>query len=76
MFERFSPKNRIVAVVIALALLLSFVLRWYVFKIEWYLNLILLVISGSVMVISWLFFSRLHTYLNSIFPYERGILIS
>lgn len=75
MLERFSPKTRIVAGVIALLLTISFVMRWYVFGIQWQVNIVLLVISGSVMVISWLFFSRLHTYLNDVFPYERGIML-
>jgi sensor histidine kinase YesM len=50
-------------------------MRWYVFGIEWQVNLVLLVISGSVMIVSWLFFSRLHSYLNAVFPYERGIML-
>ncbi len=75
MFQRFSSKTRIVSVVIALLLILSLLMRWYVFGIEWHINLVLMLISGSMMSISWVFFSQLHSYLDKVFPYERGIFL-
>jgi hypothetical protein len=75
MFQRFSPKTRIVSAIIALLLILSFLMRWYVFEIDWQTNLVLMVISGSVMMVSWVFFSRLHDYLDKVFPYEKGIML-
>lgn len=75
MFSKLSPQTRIVATVIAVILFLSYLMRWYVFGIQWPTNLLLMGISGSMMGISWVFFSQLHNYLDRVFPYERGILL-
>lgn len=75
MFAKLSPQTRIIATVIAVLLFLSFLMRWYVFGIQWHINLILMLISGSMMTISWGFFSQFHRYLDKVFPYERGIFL-
>lgn len=75
MVKKYSSKTRIVAAVIILLLITSYMVRWYIFHIDWQANLFLGCISGTFMVVSWVFFSNLHDYFNRIFPYENGILV-
>lgn len=75
MFTKLSSQTRIIATVIAVLLFFSFLMRWYVFGIQWHINLVLMLISGSMMTVSWVFFSQFHRYLDKVFPYERGIFL-
>ncbi|MFN8345665.1 MAG: histidine kinase [Spirosomataceae bacterium] len=75
MLRQLSPKNQIVAAVISILLGISVLMRWYVFEVDIVTNLALMLVSGGVMIATWLFFSYLHSYLDQIFPYERGIML-
>lgn len=70
-----ASKTRIFIVVLTFLIVCAFLMRWYIFKIPWQANSFLALVSGSVMVVSWFFFSKLHRFLDSFFPYEKGILI-
>lgn len=70
-----ASKTRIFIVVITFLIVCSYLMRWYVFKIPWQSNLFLAAVSGTIMVISWFFFSKMHRYFDSFFPYEKGIIM-
>ncbi len=67
-------KARIFTVVITVLIVCSYVMRWYVFRIPWRSNLFFAGVSGTVMTLSWIFFSKIHRFFDTFFPYERGII--
>ncbi len=70
-----APKTRIFIAVIVFLITCSYLMRWYVFKIPWQANIFLATVSGAVMVVSWVFFSKMHRFFDTFFPYEKGIIM-
>ena len=68
-----SEKNKIaVALILFLATITTF-LRWYIFEIELKYNLLLSVVSITVLSFTWFFFRKLYGYFDRIMPYDKGI---
>jgi two-component system, LytTR family, sensor kinase len=68
-----SKKNKIAGLVIFFMVFFSTFVRWYVFRIELKINLLLSLISGVVLTFTWLFFGKLYAYLDRVMPYDKGI---
>ena len=68
-----SEKNKIaVALILFLATITTF-LRLYIFEIELKYNLLLSVVSITVLSFTWFFFRKLYGYFDRIMPYDKGI---
>lgn len=66
-------ENKIVITVIIILTCISSFFRWYIFHIELKSNLLLSLVSVSVLVVTWYFFRRLYAYFDNILPYDKGI---
>ena len=68
-----SKKNKIAAALILFLATITTFFRWYIFEIELKYNLLLSVISITVLSFTWFFFRKHYGYLDKKMPYDKGI---
>lgn len=66
-------ENKIAIIVITILTCISSFFRWFIFHFELKSNLLLSLVSVSVLVITWYFFRKLYAFFDKKMPYDNGI---